>query len=137
MSEQQHPGAETAASSEPPAAPLTPTTVSTHVLDTAAGRPAEGIPVALSAQAADGSWRAVGDSRTDGDGRCRELPPLPPGTGAARLDFTTGPYLGGPDPEAPAGFFPEVTVTFEVRPGEHFHVPLLLSRFGYSVYRGS
>ncbi|WP_254879115.1 hydroxyisourate hydrolase [Streptomyces sp. NA04227] len=106
--------------------------MSTHVLDTAAGHPAAGIGVNLNARAASGTWASVGSSRTDPDGRCRDLPPLPTGTTAARLDFDTGPAA----PVA-RGFFPEVAVTFTVSPGEHHHVPLLLSPYGYTVYRGS
>jgi 5-hydroxyisourate hydrolase len=101
--------------------------VSTHVLDTSAGRPATGIGVALSARTGPGGpWAAYAASVTDTDGRCRDLPPLPPGTTHARLVFAVG-----------GAFFPEVTVAFAVAGGEHHHVPLLLSPFGYSVYRGS
>ncbi|MFI1015228.1 hydroxyisourate hydrolase [Streptomyces sp. NPDC020965] len=124
------------------------TSVSTHVLDTAIGRPAGGVTVSLSARAGtDAPWVPLGDATTDPDGRCAELPALPDGTTRARLDFGTGAYLApdlhpgdrpvagtAPDPDA---FFPEVSITFAVVPGEHYHVPLLLSPFGYSVYRGS
>jgi 5-hydroxyisourate hydrolase len=131
--------------------------VSTHILDTSVGRPAAGVAVRLSARtgpAAD--WNERGGSVTDADGRCKDLPELPRGTTHVRLCFETGPYLHRKaDPQAeekqdaprtgdsaPAtrdsgGFFPEVTVTFAVTPGEHHHVPLLLNPFGYSVYRGS
>lgn len=108
------------------------TSVSTHVLDTSAGRPAGGVAVRLAVSTGEGGgpWEQLAASRTDTDGRCRDLPELPPGTTAARLTFETGPYL-------PDGFFPEVAVAFTVAPGEHYHVPLLLSPYGYSVYRGS
>ncbi|MFF8960189.1 hydroxyisourate hydrolase [Streptomyces sp. NPDC014894] len=107
----------------------TAASVSTHVLDTAAGRPAAGLPVRLSVRAgtADAPWVPLGGSTTGADGRCTDLPPLPEGAAHARLDFR---------PDGPA-FFPEISVAFTVTPGEHFHVPLLLSPFGYSVYRGS
>ncbi|MEU1675299.1 hydroxyisourate hydrolase [Streptomyces roseifaciens] len=111
--------------------------VSTHVLDTATGRPAEGVAVELSARSgADGPWTACGTSVTDADGRCRGLPAPPRGTTHVRLRFDVGPYAarGTAGREA---FFPEVSVAFAVAPGEHHHVPLLLSPFGYSVYRGS
>ncbi|WP_058042421.1 hydroxyisourate hydrolase [Streptomyces roseifaciens] len=111
--------------------------VSTHVLDTATGRPAEGVTVELSARSgSDGPWTAFGTSVTDADGRCRGLPPPPQGTTHVRLRFDVGPYAarGNAGREA---FFPEVAVAFAVAPGEHHHVPLLLSPFGYSVYRGS
>lgn len=112
--------------------------VSTHVLDTSAGRPAAGVAVTLAARAGHTAWAALGTSRTDADGRCTDLPAPPQGTTHVRLTFDTEAYLAGPAAEAPAAaFFPEVTVTFAVAPGEHYHVPLLLNPYGYSVYRGS
>ncbi|MER6911919.1 2-oxo-4-hydroxy-4-carboxy-5-ureidoimidazoline decarboxylase [Streptomyces sp. NPDC000594] len=122
----------------PGGAPDRPVTasVSTHILDTSAGRPAPDVPVTLLARRGPGApWREAGRSTTDRDGRCRDLPPLPPGTTHARLDFTTGDHLAGRTGAAP--FFPEVSVAFAVAPGEHHHIPLLLSPFGYAVYRGS
>lgn len=131
----------------------TTASVSTHILDTSAGRPAAGVAVHLAARsgrAAD--WRTLGGSATDADGRCKDLPALPEGTTHVRLDFAVEPYLekaaekqADAQQDAPANrdsgtaavFFPEVTVTFAVAPGEHYHVPLLLNPFGYSVYRGS
>lgn len=114
--------------------------VSTHILDTSAGRPAAGVGVELAVRT-DGKaeWSAHAASRTDADGRCKDLPALPPGTAHARLTFEVGPYQsGGPDGAGEReGFFPEVTVAFAVAAGEHYHVPLLLNPFGYSVYRGS
>ncbi|ONK10590.1 2-oxo-4-hydroxy-4-carboxy-5-ureidoimidazoline decarboxylase [Streptomyces sp. MP131-18] len=111
-------------------------TVSTHVLDTAAGRPAAGLRVTLSCAAGRGDgWVEHAAARTDADGRCAGLPPLPGGATLARLTFAIAPGAAGAGAEPP--FFPEVTTTFAVVPGEHFHVPLLLSPFGYSVYRGS
>lgn len=108
-------------------------TVSTHVLDTSAGRPARGVPVALSVRAAaTAAWTPHAAARTDADGRCTGLPPLPDGTAHARLEFDVTAYAA-----RPPAFFPEVAVAFAVAPGEHFHVPLLLNPFGYSVYRGS
>ncbi|MFC5909785.1 hydroxyisourate hydrolase [Streptacidiphilus monticola] len=103
------------------------TTVSTHVLDTSSGRPAEGVPVQLD-QLTDGEWKAVGASRTDADGRAKDLPEPDLASGTVlRLRFETR----GP-------FFPEVAIVFEVDPAQpHYHVPLLLNPFGYSVYRGS
>ncbi|MET7677210.1 hydroxyisourate hydrolase [Streptomyces seoulensis] len=108
--------------------------VSTHILDTSLGRPAPGVTVRLSARTGTGAdWRPLGEGTTDADGRCRDLPAPPEDTAQVRLDFAVQPYLG----ERADAFFPEVTVTFAVRAGEHYHVPLLLSPFGYSVYRGS
>ncbi|MFJ8111952.1 hydroxyisourate hydrolase [Streptomyces sp. NPDC096132] len=122
--------------------------VSTHILDTSVGRPAPGVAVRLSARAGrDAAWQALGGSATDADGRCKDLPALPEGITHVRLDFVVEPYLtqkqADAQQDAPANrdsgavFFPEVVVTFAVEPGEHYHVPLLLNPFGYSVYRGS
>jgi 5-hydroxyisourate hydrolase len=107
--------------------------VTTHILDTAAGRPAPGVDVAL-ARLDGGTWTPVGNGTTDADGRVGSLGPeqVPPGT--YRLTFGTGPYyerLGTP------AFFPEVDLVFSVTGTEHYHVPLLLSPFAYSTYRGS
>jgi 5-hydroxyisourate hydrolase len=112
-------------------------TVSTHVLDTADGRPAAGVAVTLEARDPAGGWVRVGGGVTDGDGRLAAL--VPAGrtlaAGAHRLRFDTGGWFGG---RGLAGFYPEVTVVFEVAdPAEHLHVPLLLSPYGYTTYRGS
>ncbi|MFJ3231919.1 hydroxyisourate hydrolase [Streptomyces sp. NPDC086787] len=127
----------------------TTASVSTHILDTSVGRPAEGVAVRLAARAGrDTDWQALGGSATDGDGRCKDLPALPAGTTHVRLDFAVEPYFemkqADAQQDAPANrdsgsgvFFPEVAITFAVVPGEHYHVPLLLNPFGYSVYRGS
>ncbi|AWW36934.1 hydroxyisourate hydrolase [Streptomyces cadmiisoli] len=126
----------------------TTASVSTHILDTSVGRPAEAVAVRLSARAGrDAAWRALGGSATDADGRCKDLPALPEGTTHVRLDFAVEAYFekkqADAQQDAPANrdsgavFFPEVAITFAVNPGEHYHVPLLLNPFGYSVYRGS
>ncbi|MFF4250766.1 hydroxyisourate hydrolase [Streptomyces sp. NPDC001663] len=125
----------------------TTASVSTHILDTSIGRPAEGVAIELSARSGrDAVWQALGDSATDADGRCKDLPALPEGTTHVRLDFAVEPYFekkqADAQQDAPANrdsgaFFPEVAITFAVKPGEHYHVPLLLNPFGYSVYRGS
>lgn len=110
------------------------TSVSTHVLDTARGRPAPGVPVSLEIWT-DGSWQRLGGSVTDPGGRIGDLPALGvAGPATCRLVFTVRDYLAT---QHGAAFFPEVSVVFEVAPGEHYHVPLLLTPFGYSVYRGS
>ncbi|MCZ9344735.1 hydroxyisourate hydrolase [Streptomyces sp. TRM76130] len=129
----------------------TTASVSTHVLDTSAGRPARGVAVHLAARAGrEDDWHDLGGSATDADGRCTDLPALPEGTTRVRLGFAVEAYFEATSKkqaeaqqDAPANrdsgavFFPEVTVAFAVRPGEHYHVPLLLNPFGYSVYRGS
>ncbi|MET9257435.1 hydroxyisourate hydrolase [Streptomyces sp. NPDC048182] len=127
----------------------TTASVSTHILDTSVGRPAEHVAVQLSARSGpQAAWQALGGSATDADGRCKDLPALPEGTTHVRLDFAVEAYFvnkqADAQQDAPANrdsgrgvFFPEVTITFAVVPGEHYHVPLLLNPFGYSVYRGS
>lgn len=104
--------------------------LSTHVLDTSLGRPAEGMAVRLDHLETDG-WEEVARAVTDADGRVRSLAePLAGGT--YRLTFETGRYLG------PDAFYPEAIVVFTVTdPSTHLHVPLLLSPFGYTTYRGS
>jgi hydroxyisourate hydrolase len=106
--------------------------LSTHVLDTARGEPAAGVPVRLDHHDGAG-WVAVAAGYTDLDGRLRDwLPDGHPRAGRYRLVFDTGAYLGA------AAFFPAVAVEFAVtEPERHHHVPLLLSPFGYSTYLGS
>jgi 5-hydroxyisourate hydrolase len=111
--------------------------ITTHVLDTARGRPAAGVPVMLEARGEGGAWRVVGRGATDADGRLREL--LPPdfslSEGDYRLTFGAGAYFAAAGSE---GFYTEVVVAFVVRDAAaHYHVPLLLSPYGYSTYRGS
>lgn len=103
------------------------TTLSTHVLDTASGEPVSGLTVHLSVWGDDG-WERLADQQTDDDGRVSGLGIL--STGRYRIGFETGDYG--------SGFYPFVHVIFEVdesRP--HYHVPLLLSPYGYATYRGS
>jgi 5-hydroxyisourate hydrolase len=103
--------------------------VSTHVLDAVAGRPASGIAVRLYA-----GEELLGEGVTDHDGRCR-LTDEATVAGAHRLVFGTGPWFVEQGRDT---FWPEVVLTFVVQePGEHHHVPLLLSPFAYSTYRGS
>lgn len=125
------------------------TTISAHILDTARGRPAADVPVALDIWA-DGGWQRLGGSVTGADGRIGDLPafeppapagpaypdgpPAPPGQATCRLIFAVRDYLVAHHGSA---FFPEITAAFAAGPGEHYHVPLLLSPYGYSVYRGS
>jgi 5-hydroxyisourate hydrolase len=104
------------------------TTLSTHVLDTALGRPAAGVRVTLLRGDSE-----VGSGSTDADGRLRDLTPsVQPGT--YTLVFATGPYF---ESTSRPMFYPEVRVTFVVADEKHYHVPLLLAPFGYSTYRGS
>lgn len=94
------------------------------------GRPAAGVPVALHRE--DGA--RVGSGITDADGRVKDLVSGPLSPGVYRLRFDTGAYF---EASSRAAFYPEVTVVFRVVDASHHHVPLLLSPFGYSTYRGS
>ncbi len=111
--------------------------ITTHVLDTSRGRPAAGIGVTLEIQTDAGEWRAVGRGRTDADGRLKTLTAGGEvlNEGVYRLTFETGEYFAA---QAEETFYPLAVVVFRVRAGaEHYHVPLLVSPFGYSTYRGS
>jgi 5-hydroxyisourate hydrolase-like protein (transthyretin family) len=92
------------------------------------------VAVRLEWRAGDGPWAEAGAAATDADGRCSALPAPDVAARQARLCFDVAPYLARTHG---AGFFPEVTAAFAVEPGAHYHVPLLLSPYGYSVYRGS
>ena len=110
--------------------------ISTHVLDIALGRPATGVPVTLS-RCEHAGLKEIGSGMTDPEGRLNDL--LPKGTtldaGEYELRFNTGRYFAETKRTA---FFPWVSVSFRVEGASaHYHVPLLLSPFGYSTYRGS
>ncbi len=111
--------------------------ISTHVLDTARGKPAKDVPVRLERQETSGIWLLMGSSRTDQDGRCAQLLPDDKvlSAGLYRLAFDTASYFAA---EKIDGLYPLVEITFQVRDAEtHFHIPLLLSPHGYTTYRGS
>jgi len=102
--------------------------ITTHVLDTARGRPAAGVSVRLEFRTGH-EWRELAQGTTDADGRVRTLTGPSIDAGTYRLTFDTA---------ARSDFFPEVAIVFEVKDAQqHYHVPLLLSPFGYSTYRGS
>jgi 5-hydroxyisourate hydrolase len=104
--------------------------ITTHVLDTANGRPAAGVPITLERRNGD-AWTHLGSGITDADGRLRTLTGPDIDVGTYRITFDTRAYF-------PDGFFPETSIVFDVRDAaQHYHVPLLLSPFGYSTYRGS
>lgn len=110
--------------------------ITTHILDISSGFPARGVSVMLEQQTADG-WQIVGEGITDEDGRLRDLiaPETTLQTGNYRLTFDTGNYFFDRQIDS---FYPQVSVAFTVFSSqEHYHVPLLLSPFGYSTYRGS
>lgn len=111
--------------------------ITTHILDTSAGRTAAGVSVILEQETAEAGWQIIAKGVTDDDGRLRlmqetdELFML----GHYRLSFDTGAYFAASGVES---FYPQVSIMFSVSdPAAHYHVPLLLSPFGYSTYRGS
>jgi 5-hydroxyisourate hydrolase len=111
--------------------------ITTHVLDTALGRPAAGIAVTLERYDANGQWAETGRGHTDSDGRLKTLYPAadPLRAGVYRLTFATRRYFESLKVKA---FYPEVVVVFEAQAGEsHYHVPLLLNPFGFTTYRGT
>jgi 5-hydroxyisourate hydrolase len=110
--------------------------ITTHVLDVSLGCPAANVAVILETQSTGGTWAESARGATDADGRLREwasAKTLP--AGVYRLTFDTGAYFTA---RKVASLYPQVVIVFEVRdPQEHYHMPLLLSPFGYSTYRGS
>ena len=110
--------------------------LTTHVLDTASGRPAAGLFISLE-KSIGGRFESISEARTNSDGRL-ESPLISAddwGAGIYRIRFETGAYFAA---QKSVCFYPHVEVVFEVRqPDEHHHVPLLLSPYGYSTYRGS
>jgi 5-hydroxyisourate hydrolase len=110
--------------------------ITTHVLDISIGRPAAGLPVILEIEKTGGEWKELSRGATDGDGRLRHL--LTPGSlvdGTYRLTFETRHYFQTRKIE---GLYPQVSIVFNVRDAkQNYHIPLLLSPYGYSTYRGS
>lgn len=109
--------------------------ITTHILDLSLGRPAGGVRVALERQGDGGAWQAVSGATTDADGRVRGFEgasPIRPGV--FRLKFETGAYFAA---RGAACFHPRVEIVFTIEAEGHYHVPLLLSPFGYTTYRGS
>jgi 5-hydroxyisourate hydrolase len=111
--------------------------ISTHVLDTSIGKPAQGVVVRLERNTPGSGWTMVAEAVTDLSGRVGQLLPPDdrPHPGVYRLRFDVEAYFADQRKET---FFPEVSIQFEIRdPASHYHVPLLLSPYGYSTYRGS
>jgi 5-hydroxyisourate hydrolase len=111
--------------------------ISTHVLDTSIGRPAQGVLIKFERNTPDAGWTLLAEAVTDTSGRVGQL--LPPNEhlhlGGYRLRFDVETYFAYQEKET---FFSEVSIQFEIRDEmSHYHVPLLLSPFGYSTYRGS
>lgn len=110
--------------------------ITTHILDTSTGLPARGVRVQLFCVEPGGEGAAIGAAETDADGRVEGLLPVGPlAAGAYRLCFDAAGYFAGRGIDT---FYPSVTIEFTVAdPTQHYHVPLLLSPFGFSTYRGS
>ena len=108
--------------------------ITTHILDTAAGNPAQGVSISLEQPDGHGGWIEIAQGVTNEDGRIGDL--LPEGKtlrpGMYRMLFRTGAYFQA---QGLKTFYPEVPVVFEVFDDSHYHVPLLLNPFGYSTYR--
>jgi 5-hydroxyisourate hydrolase len=110
------------------------TRITSHVLDTSAGRPASGLSVKLERSESEGST-LVASATTDADGRIRDWTPTGVAAGRYRLVFETGAWFRT---EGRDTLYPVVIIEFEVQDGvPHYHLPLLLSPFGYSTYRGT
>lgn len=109
--------------------------ISTHILDITRGKPAQGVPVTLEKKNGD-AYSKLKSGSTDADGRIKDLVADGDLTeGTYRITFDTGAYWKATGVD---GFYPEASVVFEIRDASaHYHVPLLLSPFGYSTYRGS
>lgn len=111
--------------------------ITSHVLDVSRGKPASGISVTLEIRNANQDWKVLGTGTTDADGRVKNLlgDKVPLEVGTYRVHFDVSPYFHSQKIES---FYSEVSVVFTVRdPAQHYHVPLLLSPYGYTSYRGS
>ncbi len=107
--------------------------LSTHVLDTMRGTPAAGLEVTLSRRKADGDWSEIAQAVTDADGRVRNFSEQTLDAGDYSLCFATQQYF---ERSGLSAFYPEVTVVFTIEDPGHLHVPLLLSPYGYTTYKG-
>ena len=114
--------------------------ITTHVLDTMRGRPAAGVAVSLARKSGNG-WTELAAASTDAGGRVGNLlPQVKDPAGTYRLRFEVGAYFAAQGAGAGADaapFYPYVEIVFQIRDVEHYHVPLLVSPFGYTTYRGS
>lgn len=117
------------------ATPANAAEISTHILDLARGVGGQDVPVTLSKRSADGQWTRLGSARTDSNGRVRSFGDTSSFTaGDYRLEFDMSAYPNS----AATPFFPEIAVTFRVQDASsHYHVPVVVSPYGYSTYRGN
>jgi len=107
--------------------------ITTHILDTTRGKPAENVTIILY-QGGNDEWTELARGVTNADGRLKDLLERAPAEGIYKLRFETKDYF---DRQQVKTFYPYVEIVFEIDSLEHFHVPLLLNPFGYSTYRGS
>ncbi len=109
--------------------------LTTHILDTTKGKPAEGVTIILYQQQ-NNSWKEIAKGTTNSDGRIADL--LLKDTvlefGTYKMKFETKEYF---DKQSTKTFYPFVEIVFDINTKEHYHIPLLLNPFGYSTYRGS
>lgn len=110
-------------------------TLTTHILDTNSGKPADGVAISLHFLK-DNDWKVLANGITNKDGRISDLVSAGdiPGKGVYKMKFETGSYFRE---KGIKNFYPHVEITFEIDSDEHYHIPLLLSPFGYTTYRGS
>lgn len=111
--------------------------LSSHILDINAGQPASGVKIALSRLSGDRSWQLLDEQTTDANGRVKEFLEKKPGVnnyGIYKLTYFVGPYF---EARAQESFYPFVEVVFEIKDDSHYHVPITLSPYGYSTYRGN
>lgn len=111
--------------------------LSSHILDIQLGRPATGVKISLSKQNSDLSWTVVDEKTTDANGRVKDFLPEEAGAdlrGVYKLTYHVAPYFASHGQDS---FYPFVEVVFEIKDHSHYHVPITLSPYGYSTYRGS
>jgi len=107
--------------------------ITSHILNISTGKPAEGVDAVLFFQE-NNNWTEIAKSKTNSDGRIKEWLSKEPSAGVYKIRFETKEYF---DKNSIATFYPYVEIVFEIKSNEHYHIPLLLSPFGYSTYRGS
>lgn len=110
--------------------------LSSHILDVSTGRPAAGVPVKLEKlHAKNGKWTLVEEKKTDSNGRIKDfLDYKKTETGVYRLTFLVADYFKQQKTDT---FYPFIEVVFQIKDREHYHVPITLSPYGYSTYRGN
>lgn len=110
--------------------------ITTHILDVSKGKPAAGVTVKLFSLNKNSEWKEIGNGITNTDGRVIDLlqKDIIPEKGIYKIKFMTGEFF---KKNNTAGFYPFVEIVFEIDSSEHYHIPILISPFGYTTYRGS